>query len=123
VERKKLTSHHGNSEEVRATSVVEFSTFLTGTTEQIEAIAEAFDRHVKKFYDQCDKVGVSIVRGGGHVRPMTREEALTIVPRKWHLERGGKHACNTVYVSARRLTKDPSKVTCKLCKRICAGRA
>jgi len=86
----------------------------------IEAVFDGLDKAVRAFYDDCDAKGVSVIQAGGQVRPMTREEALAIVPRKKHLEVNGTHACRTPHVSARNLVKDPEKVTCKLCLKLIA---
>lgn len=96
--------------------VFEFTAMVTGKTENLEEVFESFQKSVQSFYDSCDEKSVSVFRGGGCVRPVTKEENLRLVPRKWHMsQHDGTHLCDIHHVSKKYITNDPSKVTCKRC--------
>lgn len=97
------------------TSVFEFQAMTSGKADDVQAVFDKLNGMIETFYDECDARGVSVLQAHGGARPMTREEAVTFVPKKWHLNVGGTHACDTVHVSKRFLTEDREKVTCKLC--------
>lgn len=118
---RSLPERRGDGSSVRASVVFEFRAVATGRVDDLGAAFEEFQAATQRFYAACDAAGVSVVQGGGHLRPMTQEELLAVIPRKWHLEFEGRQLCDTPYVSKRYLTKEKEKVTCKLCLKKMAG--
>ena len=116
MQRRNLTSRKDGAQ-ARVPAVFEFRAMVTGRKADLDKAFEVLDKAVERFYDVCDSTGVSVISGEGHVRPMTKEETLAVIPRKWHLDRDGRQACQTPHVSKRYLTQDKDKVTCKLCLR------
>lgn len=107
---------------VRSSMVVEYQSFLTGTTDQIAAAHALFEKLGNEFYEKCHDVGLHVQKTIGQVRPMTQQEALQFIPRRFHFDKGGEQLCDTAYVSKKMLTTDESKVTCKLCQKRLAER-
>lgn len=102
-------------EEARITMVVEFSCVVTGTLAGLGKAKEEFELLAKGFSRGCREADVQVVAPQGTVRPMTREEAVAFTPRKFHWAPDDERACETPHVSTRQLTKDETKVTCRLC--------
>lgn len=102
-------------EEARPTMILEYGSMVIGTREQLEKAHGAFEALAQDFHDRCRELGVQLQGAAGVLRPLTHEESLRLIPRKWHLEREGSHACDTPFVSRKFLTQDVGKVTCKLC--------
>jgi len=95
---------------IPATQIPELQEIATGIqaelVEQIEALAQA------KVYPRW-----------AEARPATRDELLSFVPRKMHYtENGDDHACDTLHVARKNLTRDARAVTCKLCIRFLGAR-
>lgn len=86
---------------------------VSDTTLMEQVLALAIEDVQKRF----EKDGFKLYIRAGNVRPMTQEELLTLIPRKIHMADGvdGAQICTTPHVSAKNLTTDASKVTCKLC--------
>jgi hypothetical protein len=95
--------------------IVEYESTVTGTKDQLERARSAFEELANDFHLRCREIGVHLQGAVGTLRPMTHEESLRLVPRKWHLERGGTQSCDTPFVSKSFLTEDVGKVTCKRC--------
>lgn len=110
-----MTLQSSPLEAARPTVVLEYTSMVIGTREQIEKAHGAFEALAKDFYDQCKEIGVQLQGAQGVVRPLTREESIHLVPRKFHMERDNAHICPVPFVSRNQLTKDRAKVTCKLC--------
>lgn len=120
-ERQEMSLDQGDPvEKARITMVVEYSCILSGTLEEMEKAKAFFEGLAGKFRKSCLEEGLGHHNALGAVRPMTREEALAYVPRKFHMRMHGqdRHLCDTAFVSPRQITDDASKVTCKLCLRL-----
>lgn len=114
---KKLDGVTGDTSNVRSSCALEYIAFVTGKEEEIGEAGDRFNELLKDFHAQCEKIGLSLIRTNAGIRPMTQEEILSVVPRKFHLVgTGGSQACSTPFVSPKYLTRDATKVTCKLCK-------
>jgi predicted oxidoreductase len=110
-----MTLASDSPEETRPTMIVEYASMVIGTKDQLERAHGSFEALAQDFYERCKEIGVQVQGASGTLRPLTHEESLRLIPRKWHLERGGVHACDTPFVSRKFLTQDVGKVTCKLC--------
>lgn len=96
--------------------ILNFEIAMTGKVSVLGAIHDEFIKHVEKLYEQCECEGVSIIEAKGQMRGLTQEEVLRIIPRKYHLSGAdGRQICDTKYISARFLTQNTERVTCKLC--------
>lgn len=100
---------------VRTSAVVEYQSFVTGTPAQLGLARDLFQRLGNEFYAECSKLGVNIHFPTGVLRPMTRDEAVQLVPRKWHFRSGENWLCSTEHVSLKNVTDERDLVTCKLC--------
>ena len=98
--------------DIKTTVIVEYRAILTGDMEALGVAADELDKMFKRFFETT---GVSVVSSSGSMRHPSKDEMLALIPRKWHLEVDDHQLCATPYVAKRYLTKDPSKVTCKLC--------
>jgi hypothetical protein len=107
----------GPEDEPRVTMMAEFTCAVTGTVHELEDAMNLFEKFVNAYVKGCAKGGSQASHARAVFRPMTREEALVLTPRKFHWAPDGDRVCDTAYVSPKQLTDDPSKVTCKLCLR------
>lgn len=108
----------GSDPNVKRDSVVlEFSVMLTGSKEELAKAAEAFNTVIRAFYARSQDLGVAVGKSRGYMRALTKEENLTLKPRKYHFSEDGRHICDTQFVARKYLTTNREKVTCKLCLR------
>lgn len=104
----------GPEDPPRVTMMAEFTVAVTGTVNELEGAMSLFERFVNAYVRGLSG-GAQASHPRAAFRPMTRDEALVLTPRKFHWAPDGDRVCDTAYVSQRQLTDDPAKVTCKLC--------
>lgn len=105
-----------DKEQSTVSVIFEFKAMVSGKTQNLEEVFESFQKSIQSFYDSCDEKNVSVVKGEGRARPLTKEESLVLVPRKWHMSQSnGVHLCDVPHVKKSYITSNSSKVTCKLC--------
>lgn len=97
--------------------------FATGARiRDMVALEQVIDQALADVEARFEKEGFKLYARLGHVKPMTQEELLAMVPRKKHMARqhgsGLRHICDTPHVSPKHLVTSIDKVTCKRCLKL-----
>lgn len=103
--------------------VIEVSVVGSIAASKIPELQEMADAVLVELTRRFEGRGAKVFPRWSEVRPATRDELLSFIPRKMHYtEDGDDHACDTMHVSRKNLTKDMHAVTCKLCLRFLGAR-
>jgi len=99
--------------------VIEVSVIGSLPATEIPALQEMADAVLVELTRRFEgRTGAKVFPRWAEVRPATRDELLMFIPRKMHYtDDGDDHACDTMHVARKNLTKDVHSVTCKLCMR------
>ncbi len=83
---------------------------------ELQTMTRAFQAELTKRFE--DLGGKAPHPRWAEVRPATREELLTFIPRKRHYSADLRDwLCDTAHVAQRNLTSNKDEVTCRLCRR------
>lgn len=98
--------------------------FVTSAKAEDAAILEkVLELAVQDVLKRFERDGFKTYIREGLVRPITKEELLSILPRKTHMGWSGDKGwlCDTPHVAARNISFDEQKVTCRSCLKKLGG--